>query len=155
MGSESSHTQVVESTSPEFTERLGRLLAAWLEPGDLVLVSGELGAGKTCLVRSIIKGLGYTGLVRSPSFSIISLYETKKPVVHVDLYRVESGELLDLGISEFLEGQQHIVLVEWGERLGTVDPWSVFIAMEKPSSSFPSRQSVGILTWSNFISTRS
>lgn len=96
-------------------EALGAELARELCPGSLVLISGPLGAGKTTLVRGILRSLGHAGAVRSPTFNLLQAFDTDPPVLHVDLYRVESA--VDLGIEDYWAS--HAVLVEWPERAGT------------------------------------
>ena len=130
MGPEQLHSFIFRSHSPAETEDLGSAIAGWLEVGDIVLVSGELGSGKTCLVRSMIAGLGYRGRVRSPSFNIVFLYNTQKPAVHIDLFRVDAGELYELGITEILDNRSHIVFIEWAEKLGGVTAWTLWVEME-------------------------
>jgi tRNA threonylcarbamoyladenosine biosynthesis protein TsaE len=85
------------SSSPEETEAAGARLAAELEPGDVVVVSGELGAGKTTFVRGACRALGVTAHVTSPTFTIGQLYAGTPDVAHLDLYRLEGAEpgLLD------------------------------------------------------------
>ena len=84
-----------------------------LRIGDVVLLSGPLGAGKTTLARAMIKALGWNGHVRSPTYNLIHTYPTTPPVMHADLYRVESA--LGLGLEEFLDS--HLCLIEWPDRL--------------------------------------
>lgn len=99
------------------TIRLARRIAAVLAPGDLVVLSGQLGAGKTFLVRAVCRALGVPGDVRvtSPTFTLVNEYDTVPKVIHADLYRLGSEEeALDLGLLERRE-QGCAVLVEWGE----------------------------------------
>lgn len=104
------------SNSPADTERVGMLLGERLRPGDVVLLSGELGAGKTTFVRGVARGAGSTADVASPTFQLVRVYPGRVQVAHIDLYRVESSaELRDLGLEELAE--QGAVVVEWGERL--------------------------------------
>ena len=91
---------------------LGATLVRELRAGDVVLLSGELGAGKTTLVRGMLAGLGFEGGVRSPTFSLIQNYDTKPAVVHVDLYRVKSHQ--GLGLEDYLD--DHLLLIEWPDR---------------------------------------
>jgi len=106
----------IRSSSPEETEAAGEELAAALRVGDLLLLAGELGAGKTTFVRGLARGLGSSGAVQSPTFQLVRVYPGRIQLAHVDLYRLESGaELADLGLDDLLE--QGIVAVEWGDRL--------------------------------------
>ncbi|MCU1595608.1 MAG: ATPase [Frankiales bacterium] len=98
------------------TRAFGRSLAAQLQAGDLVILSGPLGAGKTALTQGIGEGLGVTGRVTSPTFVIARVHRGPLPLVHVDAYRLrDSGrlDLDDLGIDEELD--RAVVVVEWGE----------------------------------------
>jgi tRNA threonylcarbamoyladenosine biosynthesis protein TsaE len=104
--------------TPERMGRLGRGLAALLRPGDLVLLSGELGAGKTTLTRGLGEGLGVRGAVTSPTFVIARVHPslTGGPaLVHVDAYRLGGGldEMEDLDLDVSLP--ESVVVVEWGE----------------------------------------
>ena len=97
------------------TRRLGEALGARLEIGDLVALSGPLGAGKTCFARGLALGLGCRARVRSPSFSLVNEYHGRILLVHLDLYRVQPGDVESLGIEEYV-GRGALV-VEWGEKL--------------------------------------
>ena len=110
------------------TAGLGARIAALLGPGDLVALSGDLGAGKTTLARAILAGLGVAEHVPSPSFTLVQAYETQRLVVrHVDLYRLKNAsELAELGLEEALE--DGAVLVEWPERANL--PASLRIELE-------------------------
>lgn len=111
--------QEVTTSSPEETLALGRRLAAELEAPALVLLYGELGTGKTMLVKGIVSGLGVANEqeVTSPSFVFVHAYHNHRRVYHVDLYRIEQAtELETLGLDDLL-AEQAVVLVEWAERL--------------------------------------
>ena len=98
------------------TEALGEELAATLAPGDLLLLAGELGAGKTTFVRGLARGLGIANGVQSPTFQLVRVYQGRIQLAHVDLYRLEAGaDLADLGLHDLLD--QGAVAVEWGDRL--------------------------------------
>lgn len=101
----------------------GKKLARRLVPGDIVCLFGDLGAGKTTLVKGIAEGLGINKtLVNSPTFVLMNLYEGSCPLYHFDLYRIENEQsLAGIGIDEFLYGEG-ISVIEWAERLGKVAP---------------------------------
>lgn len=104
------------SNSPADTEREGMLLGERLEAGDVVLLTGELGAGKTTFVRGVAHGTGSKAPVASPTFQLVRIYPGRVQLAHVDLYRIENNaELRDLGLEE-LAGHGAVV-VEWGDRL--------------------------------------
>jgi len=100
------------------TEAFGASLAAVVRPGDVVTLSGPLGAGKTSIARGLLAALGLEGEAPSPTFAIVQPYappETRLPVMHVDLYRIEHVEELDeLGLDE-ARGDS-VLLIEWPER---------------------------------------
>jgi tRNA threonylcarbamoyladenosine biosynthesis protein TsaE len=112
-----------ETETPEETEALGARLAARLEAGDVVLVEGELGAGKTTFVRGACRALGVAGAVTSPTFTIGNRYRGPVAVSHLDLFRIENlrDEDPDL-LSDYL-GPDRIAFVEWppGEDAGLAD----------------------------------
>ena len=99
------------------TRALGKRLAERLQPGDVLLLEGDLGAGKSELTRGIAAGLGVTETVTSPSFTILNVYESGRcPLYHFDWYRLESSEeLYELGMDEYLGGDG-IAVVEWPGR---------------------------------------
>ena len=112
----------VLSRSPEETRILGASLAPVLLPGDVISLSGDLGAGKTVFVQGLATALGYSGRVTSPTFTLVHEYEARYPIVHVDVYRLDSfQEVLDLGFEE-LVAPNSIVLVEWGEAVSPLLP---------------------------------
>jgi tRNA threonylcarbamoyladenosine biosynthesis protein TsaE len=104
------------SKSPSDTWDIGEYIGKQARPGDLYTLYGELGSGKTQLAKGIARGIGVADweYVVSPSFTIMNLYEGDCLLCHVDLYRIESAEVDDLGLEEFL--QKGIVVVEWAER---------------------------------------
>lgn len=107
-------TEVVESGSAAETEALGARIAARLQPGDLVLLSGELGSGKTTLVRGACRALGITGPVTSPTFTIGQRYEGgRMPVSHLDLYRLVSLEAEDPALVDDYLSPDGVAFVEW------------------------------------------
>jgi tRNA threonylcarbamoyladenosine biosynthesis protein TsaE len=103
------------------TQRLGAAIARIVSPGDLAILSGDLGAGKTFLVRAILRALGVPGAVTSPTFTLVQEYATARaPVVHADLYRLLGDrsrfctEVVRLGLRE-RRAEGAILVVEWGE----------------------------------------
>jgi tRNA threonylcarbamoyladenosine biosynthesis protein TsaE len=108
---------VLDSASEEETAAAGERLARSLSPGQVVLLYGELGSGKTAFVRGIARGLGAPADdVSSPTFTLIQEYAgTTATLFHVDLYRLEPAEVDDLGLEELVSGSG-IVAIEWAER---------------------------------------
>lgn len=113
------------TTSAKETRALGARLAASLRPGDVLLLFGDMGAGKSELTRGIASGLGIDGPVSSPSFTILQVYEDGRvPLYHFDWYRMESvEELYELGMEEYLGGDG-IAVVEWPTRCPEAVPES-------------------------------
>ena len=112
----------VVTRSAEETRIVGAALAPNLLPGDAISLTGELGAGKTVLVQGLASALGVEGRVTSPTFTIVHEYDGRYPIIHLDIYRLDSfQEVLDLGFEEFLDPSA-IVVVEWGEAIGPLLP---------------------------------
>ncbi len=109
---------MVLTNSEKETMLYGRKLAAQLQEKDVVFIFGDLGAGKTCLVKGIMEGFGISNeYVRSPTFSIINKYAGKMPVYHLDFYRLDRAkDIEELGIDEFC-GEEGITLIEWPEKV--------------------------------------
>ena len=102
--------------SPEETQALGEALGKAAQPGDLILLWGDLGAGKTCLVQGIARGLGVRDSVRSPTFVIVTHHPGRLMLYHIDLYRLDNPlEVLDLGLDEYIEGGG-VCVVEWADK---------------------------------------
>ncbi|HHW55385.1 MAG: tRNA (adenosine(37)-N6)-threonylcarbamoyltransferase complex ATPase subunit type 1 TsaE [bacterium] len=105
----------VITNSPAETRRLGEKLGKLLAPGDLIALTGELGAGKTLLVQGIAAGMGIEATVTSPTFLIIKEYPGKIPLYHMDAYRLAGPEeLLALGYEEYFFGQG-VTVIEWAD----------------------------------------
>jgi len=104
-------------SSPQATEALAAAFAAALEPGDVVALIGELGAGKTCFVRGAARALGVEGPVASPTYTLMHAYEGRLPVYHLDAWMQGRGEaFLEDGGAEWLH-EAGIAFVEWAERV--------------------------------------
>jgi len=103
---------------PAALDALAARLAAVLRPGDVLALSGDLGAGKTTFARGVLRGLGWLGEVPSPSFTLVQTYDTVPPLWHVDLYRLDRADEADaLGLDDIWD--EAVVLIEWPERLGS------------------------------------
>ena len=114
---------LLTTKTPEETQVLGENLGKCLEPGDTVLLFGDLGAGKTTLTQGLCNGLGLPEgeYIRSPTFTLINEYQAKFPIYHIDLYRMESLEEIEaLGLEEVLFGKG-VAIVEWSEKLFPID----------------------------------
>jgi tRNA threonylcarbamoyladenosine biosynthesis protein TsaE len=106
-----------ETASPAETEALAARVATRLRPGDVVLVSGELGSGKTTFVRGALRALGVTEAVTSPTFVVGVLYDGREgPLAHLDLYRLAGLEDEDPGLLDPYFGPDTVTFVEWPER---------------------------------------
>lgn len=112
--------QALDTDSPESTEAAGEGLARHLRRGDLLLLQGPLGAGKTTFVRGLARGLGSRADVMSPTFQLVRVYAGRLQLAHADLYRLErAAELSQLGFDELLD--EGVLVVEWGDRLREAD----------------------------------
>ncbi len=122
------------SRSPDETRALGRRLAPLLEPGDVVVLAGDLGAGKTCLAQGICQGLGVDEPVTSPTFTLINEYQGRLTVYHLDAYRLTGpAEAADLGLEEVLGGDG-VALVEWADRIAEHLPHDVLQVELQPAA---------------------
>ena len=109
--------------TPEETHGLGADLAGELKAGDVIGLTGTLGAGKTCLSQGIVAGLGSMASVTSPTFGLVHEYvDGRLPVYHFDFYRIEAAEeLLELGWDDYLD-RDGVVIVEWADRFAELMP---------------------------------
>ncbi len=107
----------VEVGSADAMETLGAKLARAVSGGLVVYLVGELGVGKTTLVRGILRGMGFAGAVKSPTFTLVECYPVAGVVVyHLDLYRLEDADELEaIGIRDYVDGE-NVLLIEWPER---------------------------------------
>ena len=112
----------IYSNSPEDTNDLGLLLGTVCSEGDVILLEGDLGSGKTCFVQGLAKGLGFEGPVTSPTFVLIAEYRARIFLYHMDLYRLADGLVkFDLGLDEYFYGDG-VTVVEWPEYGGDAIP---------------------------------
>jgi tRNA threonylcarbamoyladenosine biosynthesis protein TsaE len=114
------------SSSPDETEAIGGRVASRLQPGDVVLVSGELGSGKTTLVRGACRALGVEEPVTSPTFTIGRRYRGRVPVSHLDLFRLADLEGEDPGLLDDYLTPEAIAFVEWP---ASAEPWLERVAL--------------------------
>ena len=127
------HMQIYESRSPEDTLRLGRELAQKAQPGDVIALAGDLGAGKTVFTKGFAEGLGIEEPVNSPTFTILQIYEEGRiPLYHFDVYRIEDAEeMVEVGLDEYLEGNG-VCLIEWAGRIADLLPVrTIIVRIEK------------------------
>jgi tRNA threonylcarbamoyladenosine biosynthesis protein TsaE len=110
------------SHSESQTRRLGARLAAFLNPGDVLALVGDLGSGKTRWVQGVCKGLGVVDMVTSPTFTLVNEYQGLYPVYHIDLYRLtDPSETATFGLEDYLYGSG-ITLIEWADRIKNLLP---------------------------------
>jgi tRNA threonylcarbamoyladenosine biosynthesis protein TsaE len=110
------------TASADDTRAVGRAVAGLLRPGDLVSLTGDLGAGKTTLVQGACRGLGVSEPVVSPTFTLVRQYRGVHPVHHMDVYRLERlQDVIDLGFDEMLD-DGGILFVEWGDAIDSLMP---------------------------------
>jgi tRNA threonylcarbamoyladenosine biosynthesis protein TsaE len=108
--------------SAEETSALGERLARLLRGGDVIVLSGDLGTGKTVLAKGIGRGLGVREPIVSPTFTIVREYEGDLPLQHLDVYRLDHlQEAIDLGFDELVD-DRHVTVIEWGEAIGALLP---------------------------------
>lgn len=113
----------ITSHSEDQTRELAKKLAAAFVPGDVVVLVGPLGAGKTVFVRGLVEGCGLDiNRVHSPSFTMVNEYPGEKPLYHFDLYRIDDlGELIEIGYDDYLS-RDGVVVIEWGEKAAELLP---------------------------------
>ena len=125
------------------TRAIGAELAPFLRPGDVIALTGELGAGKTTFTQGLARGLGFDGTVVSPTFTLVREYRGGRlPVVHADVYRLDRvQDVLDLGLDELAE--DGVLLVEWGDAVeGLLPPDHLIVELTVPGDG--EERTVGI-----------
>ncbi|EKU71413.1 tRNA (adenosine(37)-N6)-threonylcarbamoyltransferase complex ATPase subunit type 1 TsaE [Selenomonas sp. F0473] len=109
--------------SPEETAHLAGTIGKIIREGTVICLDGELGVGKTLFVRALARTLGVESDVTSPTFNLMNIYEAACPIVHFDLYRIDSEEELeDIGFHEYAEALEGIVLIEWASKFPDAMP---------------------------------
>lgn len=110
------------TSSPDETRQLARELSALLKAGDVISLTGDLGAGKTCFVQGLAEALGIEEHITSPTFTILKPYKGSIPLYHFDLYRLDTlEEMTDIGLMDYLPGDG-VTVLEWGDKAGTLLP---------------------------------
>ena len=118
------------------TFALGRQIGEQLERRAVLLLKGDLGAGKTVFAKGVAAGLGIDAAeVTSPSFTLINIHDGRLRMYHIDLYRLESSSRIDLGLEEILEDEKGVVVIEWAERLASVPERAVEVEISYVSDS--------------------
>ena len=117
------HTKIeLVSRSPEDTQALGKRMGRMAKRNDVFLLTGPLGAGKTCITQGIVWGLGCEEYARSPTFILATIYQGRLPIYHFDLFRIESTlELIDIGVEEYLE-EEGVCIIEWADKTDGIFP---------------------------------
>ena len=106
----------LQSDSVDATHEMGRVIGANIRPGDIILLTGGLGAGKTTFTQGILWGLGSEDYARSPTFVLVNEYDARIPVYHMDLYRLDSFEEIEgLGLEDYLFGDG-LCVIEWADK---------------------------------------
>ena len=105
------------------TRQVGQIIGDAARPGDVYLLTGPLGAGKTCLTQGIARGLGVPGYARSPTFVLLTRYRGRLTLHHADLYRIDHpAEAWDLGLEDIITAGEDILIVEWADRAAGIFP---------------------------------
>jgi tRNA threonylcarbamoyladenosine biosynthesis protein TsaE len=123
------------------TRDFGKKMSKDIKGGEIICLSGELGAGKTTFSQGLLRGLGVVGAITSPTFTVMKHYSLKesprglKNIFHIDTYRVESEDILNIGWDEIIKNKENIILVEWPEKIKEIIPqdaiWLNFESINK------------------------
>ncbi len=124
--------QTFISSSPEVTEKIAYELATTLEGTEVIAFTGDLGAGKTCFTKGLAKGVGYDGMVTSPTFALVNEYSGGKfTLYHFDMYRIDGWDsLYSTGFFDYLDSG--IIAAEWSENIaGALPPNTIYVDIQK------------------------
>jgi len=122
--------------SAEETFGLAKRIGEQIKGGEVFLLKGDLGAGKTVFAKGLAAGLGINPAdVTSPTFTLINLHEGRLRLYHIDLYRLDGGAHQGLGLEEIFDDEKAVTVIEWAERLGIVPEHATFVEMSYVSSS--------------------
>lgn len=135
------------TSSAEETIALGRKIGALLCKGDILAMQGTLAAGKTTITKGIAESLGVTDVITSPTFCLISEYEGKMPLYHLDVYRLEGSEdFINLGTDDMLYGNG-VSIIEWSEKIMDELPKDVIIIKLEPECDGSTKRIITITNW--------
>ena len=113
----------IHTDTAEETREVGRIIGEAAAPGDIYLLTGPLGAGKTCLTQGIARGLEAPGYARSPTFVLVTRYMGRLTIHHADLYRIDHpAEAWDLGLEDIIATGEDVLIVEWADRAEEIFP---------------------------------
>ena len=118
-----SNPLTIHTDTAAATRRVGQVIGEFAAPGDVYLLTGPLGAGKTCLTQGIARGLDVDGYARSPTFVLMTRYQGRLTLHHADLYRINHpAEAWDLGIEDIISAGEDVLIVEWADRADEIFP---------------------------------
>ena len=113
----------IHTENADETRAVGKTIGETAAPGDVYLLTGPLGAGKTCLTQGIANGLDAPGYARSPTFVLVTRYQGRLTIHHADLYRIEHPEeAWDLGLEDIMAAGEDVLIVEWADRAAEIFP---------------------------------
>ena len=113
----------IHTDTAEATRQVGETIGREAGPGDIFLLTGPLGAGKTCLTQGIARGLEAPGFARSPTFVLVTRYQGRLTIHHADLYRIDHpAEAWDLGLEDVMSAGEEVLIVEWADRAAEIFP---------------------------------
>ena len=140
-------TLTLHTSSSDETIELGRKIGAYLKKGDILAMQGTLAAGKTTITKGIAKSLGVKDVITSPTFCLISEYEGKMPLYHLDVYRLDGPEdFINLGTDDMLYGDG-VSVIEWSEKIMEELPKNTIIIRLEPDSDNGTNRTITIENW--------
>lgn len=140
-------TLILNTSNAEETIELGRKIGSMLHKGDILAMQGTLAAGKTTITKGIAESLGVTDVITSPTFCLISEYEGKMPLYHLDVYRLEGSEdFINLGTDDMLYGDG-VSVIEWSEKIMDELPKDVITIKLEPECDGSTKRIITITNW--------
>ena len=129
----------IRTETADETRQVGKTIGEMAAPGDVYLLTGPLGAGKTCLTQGIASGLGAPGYARSPTFVLVTRYQGRLTIHHADLYRIDHpAEAWDLGLEDIIAAGKDVLIVEWADRAAEIFPQdALWIALDYVADGNP------------------